>query len=69
MPKRVTNTLYGRSFENQGLATSYAVSQSTDFGGIFYLTEQQGEFFVDQNDQLGKFDKLINKYQNGAIIP
>ncbi len=68
MAVRQVNILYGQSFENQGLATSYAISQSSNLTGIFYVVEQQEIFYVDKNPELGQYDTLINKYENGATI-
>ncbi len=69
MAVRQVNILYGKSFENQGLATAYAISQSATLTGIFYVVEQQETYYVDKNPELGQYDTLINKYQSGAILP
>lgn len=69
MAVRQVNILYGKEFDNQGLATSYAIDQSSNLEGIFYVVEQQANFYVDKNPELGQYDTLINKYQNGAVLP
>ncbi len=56
MAVRQVNILYGKEFENQGQATSYAISQSGQLSGIFYVVEQQENFYVDKNPELGQYD-------------
>ncbi len=68
MAKRNRQEIFGESFRDQTSAETFAISESTVRKGNHYIVLSSGIFHVDQKRELGKAERLIGIYANGAQI-